>query len=158
VKLMVDSSSDQAPAETIQSRPAYADAVVGTEVVSRDVTITRFDLIRYAGASGDFNVIHWNERIAKSVGLPDVIAHGMFTMAQAGRIVTDWLGDPGALKDLGVRFTRPVIVPDDERGAVLHVAASVAEKLEEPLVRLDLTATCEGQGVLGRASAIVSLA
>lgn len=140
------------------STPTYAAAVVGDEVISRDVTITRLDLIRYAGASGDFNVIHWNERVARSVGLPDVIAHGMLTMAQAGRIVTDWLGDPAALKEFGVRFTRPVVVPDDDRGAVLHVAATIAEKLEEPTVRLDLTATCESQGVLGRATAVVALA
>ena len=138
--------------------PGFSDVAVGQEVLSRDVAITRLDLIRYAGASGDFNVIHWNERVATSVGLPNVIAHGMFTMAQAGRIVTDWLGDPGALKEFGVRFTRPVPVPDDDRGAVLHVAATVAEKFDDHRVRLDITATCDGQGVLGRASAIVALA
>lgn len=138
--------------------PAFADAVVGTEVIARDVTITRLDLLHYAGASGDFNLIHWNERIAKSVGLPDVIAHGMFTMAQAGRVVTDWLGDPRCLKEFGVRFTRPVVVPDDDKGAVLHVAATIAEKLDQSRVRLEITATSDGQGVLGRASAIVTLA
>lgn len=138
--------------------PAYADVVVGTKVLERDVTITRSDLVRYAGASGDFNVIHWNERIAKSVGLPDVIAHGMFTMAQAGRLVTDWLGDPGALKEFGVRFTRPVVVPDDDQGATVHLVASIAEMLPEQHVRLDLTATCDGHGVLGRANAVVRLA
>lgn len=138
--------------------PAYSEVEVGTEVLAREVVITRLDLIRYAGASGDFNVIHWNERIAKAVGLPDVIAHGMYTMAQAGRVVTDWLGDPGALKEFGVRFTRPVPVPDDDEGATLRVAATVAEKLDEHLVRLDISATCGGQGVLGRATAIVALA
>ncbi len=138
--------------------PVYSAVDVGTEVLSREVTITRLDLIRYAGASGDFNVIHWNERIAKAVGLPDVIAHGMFTMAQAGRVVTDWLGDPGALKEFGVRFTRPVPVPDDDAGATLRICATVAEKLDERLVRLDVSATYNGQGVLGRASAIVALA
>ena len=138
--------------------PVYSAVNVGTEVLSREVTITRLDLIRYAGASGDFNVIHWNERIAKAVGLPDVIAHGMFTMAQAGRVVTDWLGDPGALKEFGVRFTRPVPVPDDDAGATLRICATVAEKLDERLVRLDVSATYNGQGVLGRASAIVALA
>lgn len=156
---MTNTSPDHAPAVSVNHPvPAYADAVVGTEVLSRDVEITRFDLVRYAGASGDFNVIHWNERIAKSVGLPDVIAHGMLTMAQAGRVLTDWLGDPGALKEFGVRFTRPVVVPDDDRGAVVHVAATVAEKLDDSAVRLDVVATCEGQGVLGRASATVVLA
>lgn len=154
---MPDTSADEAAASQVRV-PSYADAIVGTEVASRDVTITRLDLIRYAGASGDFNVIHWNERIATSVGLPDVIAHGMLTMAQAGRVVTDWLADPGALKEFGVRFTRPVVVPDDDRGAVVHLAATIAEKLDNSLVRLDLTATCEGQGVLGRATALVALA
>ncbi len=144
--------------DSAHSVPEYSEVEVGTEVLSRDVTVTRFDLVRYAGASGDFNVIHWNERIAKSVGLPDVIAHGMYTMAQAGRIVTDWLGDPGALRELGVRFTRPVVVPDDDQGATLTVSAKVAEKLDECLVRLEISATCADQSVLGRASAIVALA
>lgn len=138
--------------------PVYSEVEVGTEVIAREVTITRLDLIRYAGASGDFNVIHWNERIATSVGLPNVIAHGMYTMAQAGRVVTDWVGDPGALKEFGVRFTRPVPVPDDDRGATIRVAATVAEKLDERLVRLDVSASYDGQGVLGRASAVVALA
>lgn len=138
--------------------PVYAEVEVGAEVIAREVTITRLDLIRYAGASGDFNVIHWNERIATSVGLPNVIAHGMYTMAQAGRVVTDWVGDPGALKEFGVRFTRPVPVPDDDRGATIRVAATVAEKLDERLVRLDVSASYDGQGVLGRASAVVALA
>lgn len=144
--------------DSAHSVPEYSEVEVGTEVLSRDVTVTRFDLVRYAGASGDFNVIHWNERIAKSVGLPDVIAHGMYTMAQAGRIVTDWLGDPGALRELGVRFTRPVVVPDDDQGATLTVSAKVAEKMDEGLVRLEISATCADQSVLGRASAIVALA
>lgn len=138
--------------------PVYSEVEVGAEVIAREVTITRLDLIRYAGASGDFNVIHWNERIATSVGLPNVIAHGMYTMAQAGRVVTDWVGDPGALKEFGVRFTRPVPVPDDDRGATIRVAATVAEKLDERLVRLDVSASYDGQGVLGRASAVVALA
>ena len=75
----------------------------------------------YAGASGDFNVIHWNERVATEVGLPNVIAHGMLTMALGGRVVTDWVGDPGALLEYGVRFTRPVVVPDDDAGATIEV-------------------------------------
>ena len=80
-------------------------------------TLQRVNLVMYAGASGDFNPIHWNERFAQAVGLPDVIAHGMLTMASAGRVVTDWVGDPGAVVEYGVRFTRPVVVPDDDRGA-----------------------------------------
>ena len=112
----------------------------------------------YAGASGDFNIIHWNERIATAVGLPNVIAHGMLTMASAGRVVTDWLGDPGALVEYGVRMTRPVIVPDDDRGAVVEVSGVVGAKLDDGLVRIDLTATSEGQTVLGKAQAVVRLA
>jgi acyl dehydratase len=138
--------------------PRYADVEVGTRIPQREVTITRFDLVRYAGASGDFNIIHWNERFATSVGLPNVIAHGMLTMAQAGRVVTDWIGDPGAIKEFGVRFTRPVPVPDDEHGALLTVSAEVAEKLDDNRVRLDITATHDGAGVLGRAFAVVQLA
>jgi acyl dehydratase len=140
------------------SVPAYADVSVGEQVMDREVSVTRFDLIRYAGASGDFNVIHWNERVATSVGLPNVIAHGMFTMAQAARVVTDWLGDPRALRELGVRFTRPVVVPDDDAGARIQITATVAEKLDEGIVRLDIQAVSEGQSVLGRASALVALA
>ena len=114
--------------------------------------------MRYAGASGDFNVIHWNERVAKAVGLPDVIAHGMLTMAEAGRLVTDWCGDPGAVVEYGVRFTRPVVVPDDDEGAVVEVSGAVAEKLDDRKVRVDLTATSEGKTVLGKAFAVVRLA
>ena len=87
-------------------------------------TVTRADLVRYAGASGDFNPIHWNERFAREVGLPDVIAHGMLTMALAGRVVTDWVGDPGAVLEYGARFTRPVVVPDDGEGATVEVTAT----------------------------------
>ena len=84
--------------------------------------VTRADLVRYAGASGDFNPIHWSDRVATGVGLPGVIAHGMFTMALAGRAVTGWAGDPGAVVEFGVRFTRPVVVPDDDEGAEVVVA------------------------------------
>lgn len=130
---------------------------VGTELPAREFDIGRADLVRYAGASGDFNPLHWNERFARSVGLPDVIAHGMFTMAEAGRVVTDWVGDPGAVLDYGVRFTKPVLVPD-ETGATLTVTGRVAEKLDGNLVRVELTATCGGDKVLARARALVRLA
>ena len=83
---------------------------VGDALPTQEFPIRRADLVRYAGASGDFNPIHWNERFAKSVGLPDVIAHGMLTMAAAVRVVTDWCGDPGAVVEYNVRFTRPVVV------------------------------------------------
>ena len=98
----------------------YDQIEIGDELPPLTMPVTRLDLIHYAGASGDFNIIHWNERFAREVGLPNVIAQGMFTMAVAGRIVTDWVGDPGAVVDYSARFTRPVVVPDpglgDHRG------------------------------------------
>ena len=139
---------------------AYDDVEVGTELPARAFPVTRATLVQYAGASGDFNPIHWNEKFAKEVGLPDVIAHGMFTMAEAIRVVTDWTGDPGALADYGVRFTKPVVVPNDDKGALIEVAAKVAAKLDDEArtVRVDITATSEGQKVLGMARAVVRLA
>jgi acyl dehydratase len=137
---------------------SYDDVEVGTELPGQSLPVRRGDLVRYAGASGDFNVIHWNERIATSVGLPNVIAHGMFTMAVAVRVVTDWVGDPGAVVDYGVRFTRPVPVPDDDDGATVEVTGSVAALLEDKRVRVDLKAVHAGVTVLGRAQAVVQLA
>ena len=134
-----------------------AGVEVGTELPGQTFTITRADLVRYAGASGDFNVIHWNERVAKAVGLPDVIAHGMYTMALAARVVTDWAGDPARVVEYGVRFTRPVPVPDDGTGAALEVTGKVAALLDDGRVRVDLTATHGGSKVLGRARAVVAL-
>ena len=131
---------------------------VGLELPAQTFQVRRLDLIRYAGASGDFNVIHWNERVATSVGLPNVIAHGMFTMAIAARVVTDWAGDPGAVVDYGVRFTRPVPVPDDDEGATVEVTGKVAVLLEDKRVRVDLKAVHDGSTVLGRAQAVVQLA
>ncbi|MFE9791999.1 MaoC family dehydratase [Streptomyces goshikiensis] len=136
----------------------YADVEVGTELPSGSFPVTRATLVRYAGASGDFNPIHWNEKFAKEVGLPDVIAHGMFTMAEAIRVVTDWVGDPGAVVEYGVRFTKPVVVPNDERGAVIEVSAKVAVKLDDNRVRVDLTAMSADQKVLGMSRAVVQLA
>jgi acyl dehydratase len=127
---------------------------VGDSIPSQDFPIHRYDLIRYAGASGDFNTIHWNERVATSVGLPNVIAHGMFTMATAVRVVTDWAGDPAAVLDYGVRFTRPVAVPDPD-GAVLHVEGTVRNVRDDGLVEVELTATVQGQTVLAKARAVV---
>jgi acyl dehydratase len=136
---------------------AYDDVEVGHELPAQTFTIRRGDLVRYAGAAGDFNVIHWNERVAKSVGLPDVIAHGMFTMALAARVVTDWAVDPGRVVEYGVRFTRPVPVPDNDEGALVEVSGVVAAKLDDGRVRVDLTATHQGAKVLGRAQAVVDL-
>ncbi len=141
------------------ARPTFEGVDVGDELPAASYPIKRLDLVRYCGASGDFNVIHWNQRIAQSVGLPDVIAHGMLTMATAARLVTDWAGDPAAVVEYGVRFTKPVVVPDDDRGALLDVAGVVAAKDEEArTVRVDVTATSGGDKVLGRAQAVVRLA
>ncbi|MFD7083642.1 MaoC family dehydratase [Streptomyces sp. NPDC002181] len=136
----------------------YADVEVGTELPAGSFPVTRASLVRYAGASGDFNPIHWNEKFALEVGLPDVIAHGMFTMAEAVRVVTDWVGDPGAVVEYGVRFTKPVVVPNDETGALIEVTAKVAAKLDDNRVRVDLTAMSAGQKVLGMSRALVTLA
>ena len=130
---------------------------VGQVVGTRTIEVTRADLVRYAGASGDRNPIHWNERFATEVGLPGVIAHGMFTMAEAARVVTDWLGDPGRLEEYSVRFTRPVPVADDDAGSVIEVSGEVTELLDGGRAKVMLTATHEGQKVLGNAWAIVRL-
>jgi acyl dehydratase len=127
---------------------------VGAELPAQDFPIGRGDLVRYAGASGDFNPLHWNERFARSVGLPDVIAHGMFTMASAIRVVTDWTGDPGAVVEYAVRFTRPVVVPDPD-GTILHVSGAVRAVREDGLIEVELTCTVQGQTVLARARALV---
>ncbi|CAB4871983.1 MAG: dehydratase [Actinobacteria bacterium] len=140
------------------ARVRFADVAVGTELPPASFPLARVDLVRYAGASGDFNVIHWNERVATSVGLPNVIAHGMLTMAEAIRVVTDWVGDPGAVVEYAVRFTRPVVVPDDDRGALLEVGAKVTELLDDNCVKVVITASSQGQTVLGKAQAIVRLA
>jgi acyl dehydratase len=136
----------------------YDEAEPGTELPPRQYQVTRRDLVRYAGSSGDFNVIHWNERVARSVGLPDVIAHGMLTMALAGRFVTEWAGDPGAVTEFGVRFSAPVVVPDDDKGATVEVAGTVTERLDDQRVAVDVTARSNGTKVLTRARAVVRLA
>ncbi|GAA0260109.1 MaoC family dehydratase [Actinomadura nitritigenes] len=135
----------------------YADVEVGTEIPAQTYPVDRANLVMYAGASGDFNPIHWRESFAKAVGLPDVIAHGMFTMAQGGRFVTDWVGDPGAVVDYGVRFSTPVVVPD-EGGATLEISGKVEEKLDDNKVVVALTARSGDQKVLTRAKAVVRLA
>ena len=117
--------------------------------------VTRADLVRYAGVSGDFNPIHWSDRVATSVGLPGVIAHGMLTMALAGRAVTAWVGgDPGAVSEYTTRFARPIVVPDDEDGAELTVTG-VIKPLEGEFAQIDITAICAGEKVLAGAKAIV---
>ncbi|HEY2553360.1 MAG TPA: MaoC family dehydratase [Streptosporangiaceae bacterium] len=135
----------------------FDEVEAGTELAPASYPATRLSLVKYCGASGDFNVIHWNERIAKSVGLPDVIAHGMFTMAQAGRFVTDWAGQQGVVLEYGVRFSAMVVVPDDDAGATIEVSGTVEEKLDGNRVALALTARSAGQKVLTRARAVVRL-
>jgi hypothetical protein len=141
----------------------YDTVAKGTELPARSYRVTRLDLVKYAGASGDFNPIHWNERFARSVGLPDVIAHGMYTMAQAGKFVTEWAGDPGAVTDFGVRFSAMVPVPDDDPaagttgGATIEFSGKVLEKLADNKVTVDIVATADGAKVLTRARATVRL-
>jgi len=139
------------------STPSYDGTQAGTEIPPRQYQVTRLDLVRYAGASGDFNVIHWNERIARAVGLPDVIAHGMLTMALAGRFLAEWAGDPGAVAEFGVRFSAPVVVPDDDKGATVEFAGTVTGKLEGNRVAVDVTARSDDTKVLTRARAVVRL-
>lgn len=133
----------------------FDSLAVGDALPPLTVHLERADLVRYAGASGDFNPIHWNARVATEVGLPDVIAHGMLTMAQAGRVVSAWTGDPGRVIEYGVRFTRPVVVADPE-GADLEVSAVIgALDPNARTARIDVTATFEGRTVLGKARAAV---
>ncbi|MET8697593.1 MULTISPECIES: MaoC family dehydratase [unclassified Kitasatospora] len=136
----------------------YDEVEAGTELPAQSFPVTRATLVQYAGASGDFNPIHWNEKFALEVGLPDVIAHGMFTMAEAIRVVTDWVGDPSAVLEYGVRFTRPVPVPNDGVGSVIEVSGKVAKLLDDHKVQVDLLATYGGQKVLGMSRAVVRLA
>jgi acyl dehydratase len=131
---------------------------VGDELPTQTVRITRADLVRYAGASGDLNPIHYSDRIARAVGLPDVIAHGMLTMGHAVRLVSDWAGDPGRVVACSTRFTRPVVVPDDDIGASLSVSGKVtAVDAAAGTATVAITVTCDGVTVLGRSQATVAL-
>lgn len=127
---------------------------VGQVVADREYRITRENLVRYAGASGDFNPIHWNDRVATSVGLPGVLAHGMLTMALAGRLLTDWLGDPGAVVEYSVRFSRPVVVPDDDEGVAVQVSATVTDVRADGLVAVELSVRVDEHKVLTQARAL----
>jgi len=140
-----------------QRRCAEVGAVAeGDELAPLQVRLTRADLVRYAGASGDFNPIHWSDRAARAAGLPDVIAHGMLTMALATRLVTTWIGDPGALVDCAVRFTRPVVVPDDTDGALIELSGKVAKRRDDGTLVVAITARAAGQTVLGNATATIA--
>ena len=142
----------------------YDSVAKGTELPARSYQVTRLDLVKYAGASGDFNVIHWSDRAARAVGLPSVIAHGMYTMAQAGKFVTEWAGgDPGAVTDFGVNFSAMVPVPDDTPfsgntgGATIEISGKVLDKLGDNKVMVDIVAKADGAKVLTRARATVRL-
>ena len=130
---------------------------VGQELTTKEIHFTRDSLVRYAGASGDFNAIHYRDDVAQAVGLPGVLAHGMLTMGAAVQSVVDFLGDSGKVVDYQVRFTKPVLV-DAIKGATLIVNASVVEIDEAAKVaRIDLTASCDGVVVLGKAQVRVSI-
>ena len=130
--------------------------VPGTEVGSLTVRLTREQLVRYAGASGDFNPIHFSDHFATALGLPGVVAHGMLTMGTALRVVTDWVGDPARVVSYSARFTRPVVVPDDADGAEVTFTATVTS-VEAGIAVLGIEATCGGVKVLGAARAEVAL-
>ncbi|MGH3423982.1 MAG: MaoC/PaaZ C-terminal domain-containing protein [Nocardioidaceae bacterium] len=129
--------------------------VPGADLGPASFTVTRADLVRYAGASGDFNPIHWSDRVATSVGLPGVIAHGMYTMALAGRAVTGWLGADQRIESFGVRFTKPVEVPDDDEGVTVDVSGVAKERDDGGRLRVDLTVRCGEVKVLGMARATI---
>ncbi|SNR70384.1 MaoC like domain-containing protein [Haloechinothrix alba] len=129
---------------------------VGDELPPLSVRVTRGDLVRYAGASLDFNPIHFSDRVASEVGLPGVIAHGMLTMGIAGRVVTEWVGDAGRVLSYATRFTRPVVVPDDEDGALVECSGTVTA-VEDDIATVSITAKFEGRPVLGKATATVRL-
>ena len=125
----------------------------GDELATRTYAVRRADLVRYAGASGDFNPIHWSDRVATSVGLPGVIAHGMFTMALGARAVAEWT-DGAEVVELGAKFTNPVVVPDDDTGVEVEVAGTVSA-VDDGLVTIAMTVTSGGQKVLGMPRAVV---
>lgn len=126
--------------------------IPGTTLEPRTYAVTRADLVRYAAASGDQNPIHQDESVATSVGLPGVIAHGMFTMALAARAVADWT-DGAEVVELGCKFTSPVVVPAE--GEVVIAIGGTVKSADDGVVRLALEVTCEGQKVLGMPKAVV---
>jgi acyl dehydratase len=135
-----------------------AELEVGQVVAEGEFHLTRDVLVHYAGASGDFNPIHYRDDVAQSVGLPGVLAHGMLTMGLAVQPVVDWIGDPARVVDYQVRFTRPVPV-DAAEGATLTVVAKIGTvDVESSTARIDLTVTFGGETVLGKAQVRVSLA
>lgn len=137
--------------------PNFAELSVGDVIANRSFELTRDSLVRYAGASGDFNPIHYRDDVAQSVGLPGVLAHGMLTMGLAVQPVVDWLGDAAKVIDYGVRFTRPVVVPASGT-ANLKIIATIALLDAEALrARVDLACGFEENNVLGKAQVWVQL-
>ena len=126
----------------------------GATLPEQTYTVTRAALVRYAGASGDFNPIHWSDRVATSVGLPGVIAHGMYTLALAARALDTWAGGPGHVVELGAKFSKPVVVPDDDRGVDVVVRGTVKEVADDG-VKVALEVTCNGEKVLGMPKAVL---
>jgi acyl dehydratase len=138
-------------------KATVAEAVeIGTQLPSLSVRFTRERLVRYGGASTDFNPIHYSEYFAAHAGLPGVIAHGMFTMGTALRVVTNWIGDPSRVTSYSARFPRPVVVPDGADGVEVEFSASVSA-IEGSLVTVSIEAISDGQKVLGAARAEVDL-
>jgi acyl dehydratase len=131
-------------------------AEVGTALPPLTVRLTRADLVRYAGASGDLNPIHWSDRAAAELGLPGVLAHGMLTMGLALRVVTDWVGGPGRVLSYSTRFTKPVLVPDDDRGAEITFTGTVTG-VEDGVATIGIEAVSGDQKVLGAARVEVRL-
>ncbi|CAN5264335.1 MaoC family dehydratase [soil metagenome] len=126
----------------------------GDQLPEQSYTVTRADLVRYAGASGDFNPIHWSDRVATSFGLPGVIAHGMYTMALASRALDTWAGTTGRVRELGCKFTKPVVVPDDEEGTVIRVIGTVSA-VHDDAVHVTLDVRCGDDKVLGMPRAVL---
>ncbi len=131
-------------------------AEVGTALGPVRIRVTRADLVRYAGASTDFNPIHYSDRAAATLGLPGVLAHGMWTMGVALRVVTDWVGDPSRIRSYSVRFTKPVVVPDDDEGAEVVVTGTVTAATDSTAT-ISLDVTANGEKVLGNATVEVAL-
>ena len=136
-------------------RPRLADLAVGDEIGTRTLEFDRPRLVRYAGASGDFNRIHWDQAFAEGVGLPGVIAHGMLTMGGVVGLVTEWVGDPGAVVEYGTRFSKPIPVPADDVATVEVTGKIAAIDGDAGTVRVDLTATFEGTKVLSKTQVLV---
>lgn len=137
--------------------PDLSGVAVGDQLPALTVHLTRPDVVRYSGASTDLNPIHYSDRHAAAIGLRSVVAHGMWTMGTALRVVTDWCGDPGRVVRYSVRFTRPVFVPDTDEGTAVVFTGTVS-RLDDGIATVSLTATCDDDQVLGAARAEVRCA